>query len=289
MNRLFIVITDFNGFAQTRRCLDALYKSTYKDFTVLVVDHGTTEETRTGLQNDYPCVIRLPGPSSLWWAGANNLGIRFAMDKGADLIMLLNNDCYVTPETIQQLVDNLRNKSGAIIAPIQRDWPTGGIISINPRHNFLLGFPTIGGLKSPVGAGLGEVISVDLIIGGRGVIIPKHIFSKIGLFNETQLPHYGADHDFYIRVKKKFALYVSLNAYVDVDPAQTSLAANICEIGFETFIRTLIDRRSHRNIYDISVLFKLHYPLPRFYLTGVVFYYIRYFCVYFVNRYILVR
>lgn len=33
-----------------------------------------------------------------------NLGIRTAMSRNANTIMLLNNDCYVDPETIQHLV-----------------------------------------------------------------------------------------------------------------------------------------------------------------------------------------
>lgn len=146
MNKLYIVITDFNGFTQTRRCLDALNASTYKDFTVLVVDHGTTDETRIGLENEYPGVIRISGSSSLWWAGANNLGIHFALEGGADAIMLVNNDCYVVPDAINILVELFEKHPHGIIAPVQRDCRNGDL-TISPRSCFLFGFPTLSGPK----------------------------------------------------------------------------------------------------------------------------------------------
>ncbi len=286
MNKLYIVITDFNGFTQTRRCLDALSASTYKDFTVLVVDHGTTEETRVELAKAYPWVIRLSGSPSLWWAGANNLGIRFALESGAKLIMLLNNDCYVTPDTIQILLDQSKKNKGAIIAPVQCDWITKRITSVNPISNFLLGFPNLGGVKKiPDRMACNDVIPVKLIIGGRGVVLTSDVFSKVGLFDEIKLPHYGADHDFYLRANKKnIELFVSLRSYVYVDDTRTSLANIVNNNGLGESFRTLTDARSHRNIRDVSMLFKLHYPMPRLFFIGVLLYYTRFFLIYAAKR-----
>lgn len=288
MNRLFVVITDFNGFAQTRRCLDALYKSTYKDFTVLVVDHGTTEETRIGLQNDYPCVIRLPGPSSLWWAGANNLGIRFAMDKGADLIMLLNNDCYVEPDTLTRVISSIASYPETIIAPVQIDCRTGQFIAINPKSCFLFGFPTVSGKSKPtLCMETPELLPVKLIIGGRGVVIPASIIQEVGLFDEKRLPHYGADHDFYIRAAKLgVKLGINTSAFVKVDDAKTTIASNPEILAINEFICSLISIHSHRNIQAINMLFKLHFPVPRLYYIGVILYYFRYFLVYMAKRFL---
>lgn len=54
MTRLHIIITDFNGYAQTRSCLKALSASRYRDFTITVVDHGSTEATFTGSTKEFP-------------------------------------------------------------------------------------------------------------------------------------------------------------------------------------------------------------------------------------------
>ncbi|WNB74223.1 glycosyltransferase family 2 protein [Methylomonas koyamae] len=288
MNKLYIVITDFNGFTQTRRCLDALSASTYKDFTVLVVDHGTTEETRIGLAQNYPDVIRLTGTPELWWAGANNLGIRFAMDKGADLIMLLNNDCYVEPDTLNRVISSIASHREAIIAPVQLDWRTGRFIAVNPKSCFLFGFPTVSGKRKPKSCmEAPELLSVKLIIGGRGAVIPVSIIQKVGFFDEKRLPHYGADHDFYIRATKLgVKLGINTSAFVKVDNAKTTIASNLEVLAINEFIFSLISVRSHRNIRTINMLFRLHFPIRRLYYVGVMLYYLRYFLVYMAKRFL---
>ncbi|WKJ88635.1 glycosyltransferase family 2 protein [Methylomonas montana] len=288
MNKLYIVITDFNGYAQTRQCLEALRASQYNQFTVLVVDHGTTDETRIGLTEEYPEVTRLAGSSELWWAGANNLGIRFSLERGADAIMLLNNDCYVTSDAIAILADLIDKCPDAIIAPVQRDCRTERLISISPHSCFLLGFPSLSGPKEMTpDMAMRELLPVKLIVGGRGVVIPAGVFNQIGLFDEKRLPHYGADHDFYLRARKQgILLYVASRALVEIDNMRTTLADNPGTLNFAEFLQSLRNIRSHRNLRDVTTLFKAHYPIPHLYLLGVALYTVRYLLVYWGRRWI---
>lgn len=285
-NDLLIVITDFNGSDQTRRCLDALRASQDQHFKILVVDHGTDGRTQEMLATEYPEVIRIEGSPELWWTGATNLGIRSALTLGARAIMLLNNDCYVTPETLGTLRSLSQKHPDAIIAPIQRDWRSGHITAIGPRSNFLLGFPTILGPRRWSSAIAAQaVLPVELIIGGRGVILPVSVFKCLGLFDEAVLPHYGADHDFYLRARKyNIPLYVATSAFVDIDDTRTSAASHPETLNLRAFLHSLHDRRSHRNIQDVIALFRKHYPIPRLYLLGVALYLGRYFAVYLVKR-----
>lgn len=286
MKALYIVITDFNGFAQTRRCLEALRASRYQHFTVLLVDHGTTGETRTVLASEFPEIIRIEGAPDLWWTGANNVGIREALKRGADAVMLLNNDCYVTSATVGTVLAAMRECPDAIVAPIQRDAASGTITVIAPRHRLGLGFPTIPGsrhLTSEIKAM--RVLPANLIGGGRGVIIPAGAFSQLGLFDENQLPHYWADHDFYLRARKRgIPLYIATQAFVDVDSTRTTTAARPETLNFSEFLDTLTNTRSHRNLRDVTALFRKHYPIPHFHMIGILFYLARYFLVYLTRR-----
>ncbi len=286
MKNLIIVITDFNGYTQTRCCLEALAVSQYLTFTVLVVDHGTNDTTQIGLAKDFPDVIRLEGSSELWWTGATNLGIRAAIERGADYVMLLNNDCYVAPDTVGHLVQLTEAYPEAIIAPVQRDWQSGQITSISPSTCFLLRFSTIGGPKRLSADMLvRDVLPVKLILGGRGALIPSAVFNKIGLFDEKRLPHYGADHDFYLRAQKKnITLYIALQTFVLINDKRTTLADNPSRLNIIQFVQSLICVRSHRNIFDVNTLFKLHYPAPSLYFLGVTFYILRYMLVYCLRR-----
>jgi GT2 family glycosyltransferase len=286
MKALHLVITDFNGFQQTGRCLEALRSSRFQDFTALVVDHGTTDETRRGLASEYREVIRIKGSADLWWTGATNLGVREALTRGADAVMLLNNDCYVTPDTIGTLVALAHERPDAIVAPVQRNLPSGKINTISPRSRFGLGFPTVPGPRDLTPeASQGGLLPVQLIAGGRGVIIPAGAFAEIGLFDEEQLPHYWADHDFYLAARRRgIPLYVATQAFVDVDNTRTTMADRPETLSFSEFLDTLTNTRSHRNLRDITALFRKHYPIRQLYMVGVLLYLSRYMLVYLACR-----
>jgi GT2 family glycosyltransferase len=283
---IFIVITDFNGFSQTRRCLEALRESCFLDYTIVVVDHGTNHETRNNLAEKFPDVIRLAGSPELWWTGATNLGVRYALAHGAELIMLLNNDCYVTPDTIGELVAAWATNRSAIIAPIQRSWESGAITTIVPQSFFLLGFPSMVGLRRLTHSMQEKrLLSTKIIAGGRGAFIPASVFHTLGLFDEECLPHYWADHDFYLRAYRQgIPLYIAARSLVDIDNSCTTLAENPGRLTLQQWIHSLRSIRSHRNLVHVTELFKRHYPIKSMYMLGVILYTGRYLFVYFLRR-----
>lgn len=276
--QLDIVIPVFNGWRQTRICLDALRAGAYKPARIIVVDHGSTDETAESLPRDYPEVTHLRGNPNLWWAGATNLGIRWALEHGATFVMLLNNDCYFPPEAIGGLMSHAAETPNAVIAPVQHDYRTREMLVSYAGTFFLLGFPTLvpPGSRS-IDTTVRRLISTKIILGGRGVVIPAAVFRTVGLLNEAELPHYGADHDFYLRCRKaNFPLYIAAACSIYVDSDRTTLAENTGEMGFNGLVRALGDRRSHRNIRDLSALFRLHYPIRPLFFIGVTLNIIRF-------------
>ncbi len=281
-----IIITDFNGYAQTRRCLTALAASHDQDFRVIVVDHGTTGETAAGLREEFPAVTRLCESPDHWWTGATNAGIRFALGEGAATIILLNNDCYVMPDTLGELLELHRQHPDAIIAPVQRDWQTGAITCICHRTAFLLGFPTLAGTRRLTEAMQAErLLPARLLVGGRGAVIPAAAFRNAGLFDAAELPHYGADHDFYLCASKRgIPLRVATRALVDIDNTRTTLAEQPGRLSWAAFRQTLHSPRSHRNLAHLTALFRKHYPILGLYPLGVLLCLARYLGVYLISR-----
>jgi len=283
---MFTVVADFNGYAQTRQCLMALQANRSDALQIIVVDHGTTPNTQEGLQREFPAVTRIPESPDNWWTGATNTGIRHALQSGAEVVMLLNNDCYMNPDAVNELLELHHLYPKAVIAPIQRDWASGQITSLRPSHSFLFGFPTLPGPRQLTKAMKSErVIPTTLVVGGRGVIIPASVFRELGLFDEENLPHYGADHDFYLRVAEAgIPLLVSTRASVDIDTTRTTMANDPGSLSLKSFAESLGSVRSHRNIVHVAALFRKHYPVRKLYMLGVALYIGRYVFVYLVRR-----
>ena len=254
-NKLAIIIPAYSGYEQLRHCLEALYKSRYNDFNAVVVDHGITDELTLRVKAAFPRATCIRGTPDLWWSGASNMGIRHALTDGCRWIMLLNHDCYMHPDAIGNLLENIQNESDAIIAPVQHMLRSGRDI-IGATSFFLLGFPTL--IPPPAWYRLrssSNLVPVSLIVGGRGVVVAADTFHRVGLLDEEQLPHYCADHDFYIRCRKAgLRLLVCREAHVDIDDTMTTSADLESGLTLVQFVRSLKDRRSHRNIRDLQVL-----------------------------------
>ena len=282
---LYVVTTDFDGWQQTRSCLQNLESSTYTDFATIVVDHGTTDETATGLKA-FPACVHLRGAPELWWAGATNLGIRAALDRGASHIMLLNNDCYVDALTLTEVMSKFSEVRMKVVAPVQRDLKSGAVLVARASTCFTLGFPSLmlPNMRS-LPATDDSLLPTGLIVGGRGAVIPASVFELVGLFDEKALPHYGADHDFYLRCRAKgVPLYLATRANVSIDGTRTTVATGLGDMTWPQFKASLRDRRSHRNIDALRTLFRRYYPVKLLYPLGLSLNLGRYFTSYIVQR-----
>ena len=92
-----IVVLNFNGMADTRTCLDSLASSVSEEFAVLLVDNASSEPIDADTQTRWPWLHVVRNAANLGYAGGNNAGLRWALARGFDWIVLLNNDTTVTP------------------------------------------------------------------------------------------------------------------------------------------------------------------------------------------------
>jgi GT2 family glycosyltransferase len=267
---LYVVITDFDGWEQTETCLRRLDSSEYQDFRTIVVDHGTSDETARGLAA-FPSCVRVAAESDVWWTGATNVGIRAAQEMGASHIMLLNNDCYVDASTIGTLMNHVVATGAPVVAPLQRSTQGDEILVATAATCFTLGFPTfVSPSMKKVDQDGDDLVSTKMIIGGRGVVIANSLFDEIGLFDEAALPHYGADHDFYMRCRAvNTDLLIATDASVRIDETRTTLAKDLGAMTLRQFMASFQDPRSHRNFATLVTLFKRYYPVRLLFFVGV--------------------
>src|SRR5215470_14085112 len=97
-----VVVLNWNGCNETLACLESLIKLSYPPCDLIVVDNGSTDNSVAAVRSKYPNVEVIQTGKNLGYAGGNNVGIRRALEKGAQYILILNNDTRVSPDAISR-------------------------------------------------------------------------------------------------------------------------------------------------------------------------------------------
>lgn len=113
---LTVVVLNWNNLQDTVECLDSLARVLHPGLRTLLVDNGSTDGSETALRERFPHLAILQTGTNLGFAGGNNAGIRRALQDGADLVLLLNNDTTVDPGFASALVDAVGANPGAGMA-----------------------------------------------------------------------------------------------------------------------------------------------------------------------------
>jgi GT2 family glycosyltransferase len=90
--RLFAVVLNWNGGDDTPTALASL-----AGIETICVDNGSTDGSAEDVEARFPHVELIRNGVNLGFAGGNNVGIRRALERGAEWTLLVNNDAVVEP------------------------------------------------------------------------------------------------------------------------------------------------------------------------------------------------
>jgi len=215
---LYIIIPVFNRWLLTQACLSSLRVQSFKQFKIVVVDHGSTDETGIAIKNEFPEVIVLNGTDTMWWTAATNLGVQYALNNSASYILTLNNDLVVESDYIFNMIKTANHNPNSII----------GSISVNISNHEYIAYAGTKWIEwqakysSPVPINIPysqfkiihDLIPTDLLP-GRGTLIRSSVFDTIGLYNDAEFPHYMADEEFSLRARRAgYSLLVNVKGVV---------------------------------------------------------------------------
>jgi len=97
--RLSVVMPVYNAESTLAECLTRLFQSTVEDFEVVLVDDGSTDNTRA-IASSFPLRI-VPTGGRVGPAAGRNLGAREAQ---GDVIFFIDSDVMVRPDTLSRLL-----------------------------------------------------------------------------------------------------------------------------------------------------------------------------------------
>ncbi|UYZ60800.1 glycosyltransferase family 2 protein [Hymenobacter latericus] len=258
---LYIVIPVFNRLAYTRACLQSLRQQTSTRFRTIVVDDGSTDGTSEVLAREFPEVEVLHGDGNLFWTAGVNMGIRRALEHGADRVMTLNNDVICDAAFVERMLQWAQKHPDALLGALELDASTtqpiygGEVFSwLTHRRSDLLEV-----LKPEQRRGLHPVTYLP----GRGLLIPAQVFASIGLFDEKRLPHYLADYDFTSVARRHgFPVYINYDAHLLTYPEESGQEITRKQKSLRGYYEHLFGIRGGGNLRNFTHFALKNCPTP---------------------------
>lgn len=193
--KLIIIILQYNNSQDTIGCLESVKELNYPAFEVIVVDNNSEPKHFNNVRlfiESQPKTLRVTFHalrSNLGYAGGNNVGIRQALENGADYVLILNPDTKVEPELLTKLAEaGEKDKRIGLVAPIIDE---GKQKAYGGRIKWLKS--ELAHLTSPQ-----DVIDY---LPGACLFIKCSVIERIGLLNENYFLYFE-DADFCVRARQ---------------------------------------------------------------------------------------
>lgn len=202
MAKLSIIVLQYNKSDYTLRCLEALKAF---DAEIIVVDNGSEvqhlKNVEFWISTHAKSYKLIANEANLGYSGGNNIGIKYALDHGAEKILILNNDVVVEPDFLDRLLRIDKKivgvESGEIKwlkteLPISKERPNSN--TLPPNH----------------------------YLSGLALLVHREVFEKIGLLDEKYFLYFE-DVEFSIRARKAgYDLGIARTKYTHAISATTS-------------------------------------------------------------------
>ena len=191
--KVIAIVVTYNGSRWVQKCFSSLTRSEYP-VEVIVVDNNSTDDTATVISSLFPAVTVIRNTTNAGFGGGNNQGIKIALEKDADFVFLLNQDAWVEPDAIGNLVRSFRQASDfGIISPLH--FNGDGSKLDNAFENYL-GKEYV--VDDIVREGSGQIVESEFI-NAAAWMVSRDCLEKVGGFGYL-FPQYGEDRDFIQRL-----------------------------------------------------------------------------------------
>ncbi|HEY4963514.1 MAG TPA: glycosyltransferase family 2 protein [Candidatus Saccharimonadales bacterium] len=188
MQKVAVVVPNWNGMDSIKDCLDSLLGQTL-EHSLIVVENGSSDGSLAYLRENYPEVKIIVNQTNLGFAAGVNSGIKFAIENGAKFVALFNNDAVADKRWLEYLYKELEVNDDVGIA-------TCKLVSADNSHLDSTGdFYTNWGLPFPRGRGETDLNKYDKqteIFGASGgaSLYRVSVLKEIGLFDEDFFAYY---------------------------------------------------------------------------------------------------
>lgn len=258
MKQVAIVLVNWNGISDTEVALVSIQQMDkhIAEVETIVVDNGSTNNSVDMIHKTFPWVTLIETGKNLGFTGGNNIGIKHAIQKGADYIWLLNNDTIVDRNALQLMYAFKDTKVGIAGSKIYfapgheyhkerytKDsqgkvlWFAGGIVDWHNMYASHKGVDEIdrGQYNTP--------IDTDYIT-GCSMMIKREVVDRIGILDDAYYL-YLEDLDYCLRAKRAGFLlrYYPESIIWHVNAGSSGGAGNVLHEYYQTRNRFIVGIR----------------------------------------------
>lgn len=178
MENVTVILVNYNGKKYLKNCIESIKEQSYENLSILIVDNASRDESVQYLQSSYPEIEVIACEENYGFAKGNNIGIEYAIEQGADYVLLLNVDTVIQPDLVEKLV--AKADASTITVPkiymdkrLMKVWYAGGEIDYVQGRSYHCNR-----------AADTEIKNIDFAC-GCCVLIHRDIIKKVGLFDEN--------------------------------------------------------------------------------------------------------
>lgn len=185
-----VIIPTYNRAWTLKKAIDSVLEQDYKNFELIVVDDGSTDETEA-LVKKYDKSVRFIQQANMGVSAARNKGISASF---GTLIAFLDSDDYWYPEKLSVQVEFFKKNPDALICQTDEIWIRDGK-RVNPKKKH----------KKP--SGMIFIPSLSLcLVSPSAVMMRKTLLAKVDAFDES-LPA-CEDYDLWLRVSCRYPVHL---------------------------------------------------------------------------------
>jgi GT2 family glycosyltransferase len=197
------VVLNWNGREDTLVCLGSLARVPRSDLAIVCVDNGSEDGSQQAVREGFPGVALIEAGANLGYSGGNNLGIRYALEHGAEWVLLVNNDATVAPDVIDgfERVARACPRAGILAGKVYFAERPNTIWFAGQRVSELTGYSgRPRGYGRPDGARYKHVRQTGRAVGAL-MAVSREAIEAVGMLDE-ELFAYVEDVDWALRVRR---------------------------------------------------------------------------------------
>lgn len=193
-NHTAVVIVNYNSGKRLLTCMRSIFESGEQP-EIIVVDNASRDGSLENCRRAYPKLRYIVHSHNLGFATGANIGIRYALEKGAEVVIMINPDATIEKKSVRALVEICKREDVGMAVPMifhtttKEVWFSGGSIDYTRQR-------AIHQTDLPNGKSFYDTQYAT----GCVLAIHRDVFTQVGLFDEQFFLYYE-DADLSLRVR----------------------------------------------------------------------------------------